>query len=96
MVDVNLERTALIRMDPNVLADAFFTFDIDSVRADASLEDIERLISTIVYISEQPGLTPERAARLGAWKGLLVIHYSKIRGGGKRRTVRRKKSHSRR
>jgi hypothetical protein len=82
-------------MDPNVLADSFFTFDIDAVRADASLEDIERLISTIVYISEQPGLTPERAARLGAWKGLLLIHYSKIRGG-KRRTVRRKKSRSRR
>jgi len=84
-------------MDPNVLADGLFAFDIDAVRADASVRDIEQLISTIVYIMEQPGLTPEREARLGAWKGLLVIHYGKIRdGGGKRKTLRRKKSRSRR
>jgi hypothetical protein len=83
------------RMDPNVLADAFFTFDIDAVRADVSGDDIENLIATIVFIMEQPGLTPERAARLGAWKGLLLIHFRNIRGG-KRKTLRRKKSRSRR
>jgi hypothetical protein len=96
VVDADLERIGINRMDPNVLADAFFTFDIDAVRADASVRDIERLISTLVFIMEQPGLTPEREARLGAWKGLLVIHYSKIRNGGKRKTVRRKKPRSRR
>ena len=97
VVDANLERIVISRMDPNVLADGLFAFDIDAVRADASVRDIERLISTIVFIMEQPGLTPEREARLGAWKGLLVIHYGKIRNGGKRnKTVRSKKSRSRR
>ena len=95
MVAVNLERIVLIRMDPNDLADAFFTFDIDTVRADASIRDVEKLISTIVFIMEQPDLTPERAARLGAWKALLLIHFRNMQGG-KRKTLRRKKSRSRR
>ena len=97
-------------MNANSMAQIIFnTINLDNFRTTAN-NNINRLITDINNIISMPGINPEIAARLDAWRGLLEItlderqraRYNSSRysaaaaaGGGRRRYKSRKQRRSR-
>lgn len=97
-------------MNANSMAQIIFnTINLDNFRTTANINNINRLITDINNIISMPGINPEIAARLDAWRGLLEItlderqraRYNSSRysaaaaAGGRRRYKSRKQRRSR-
>jgi hypothetical protein len=65
-------------MDPNILADILFDYNnLDSFRESSTFTEHINLINYIKNLKTYPELTPDRIARLDAWKSLLEININK-------------------
>jgi hypothetical protein len=57
----------------NIAQNIFNTIDLDHFRTNATNNNIYDLINLITIIINRPEITPEIAARIDAWRGLLEI-----------------------